>query len=241
MEHHVLVIEGPGPNAISHETVLALHRGLDEAGDRPVVLTGAGAAFSAGLNLKALVKMTASDFAVFLEDLERLAARLFLHPAPTVALINGHCVAGGYLLAACCDWRVAPAAGEVRFGLPAVRLGLQYPPVFLRIVRYGLSVPAQEEILLGAEQHLAPRALELGMVDELAADPRAAAMAWLERRAALPREAWNATKQTLRAPVVAVTDEERRRFAEQVVPSWSDPERIQRMLAAIGKPSGDQR
>lgn len=230
-----LTISGPGPNAMSHETVRELRAAIAEAGDRPLLLTGQGRAFSAGLDLKALVKMSVDDFGAFLEDLEALGRELFLHPAPTIASINGHCVAGGYLLAACCEYRIAPAEDRVRFGLPAVRLGLQYPPSILNALRFALDRRAADEILLGAESFGAYRALELGMVDELVDDVEAASIAWLEQRAALPAEAYAATKRSLRLNYATVSDEEARRFRDDVIPSWADPERIQRMMEALGK------
>jgi enoyl-CoA hydratase/carnithine racemase len=235
MQYKQLTIQGPGPNALSPTELTRLLGELEEAGDAPIVLTGDGEAFSAGLDLKALVDMSASDFEDFLGDLETFARRLFLHPAPTVAVLNGHCVAAGYMLAAACEHRVAAAEDSLKLGLPAVKLGLQYPPTLLAIIRYTIPQQYHEEILLGSRAVPAVRGLAMGLIEEMAEDPMERGLRWLEKRASLPRDAYGATKRTLREEHVEISDAERKRFKEQVVPSWSDPERIDRMLKAIGK------
>lgn len=235
MNYATLTISGPGPNAISHDTIKRLREELAAAVDQPIILTGAGDVFSAGLDLKALATMSAEGFGDFLEDLEALGKEIFLHPGPTVARIQGHCVAGGYLLAACCERLIVTNNDRIRFGLPAVRLGLQYPPVLRRAVQYTVPQAHWEEVLLGAVQVGAFRALDMGMIDELTDDLDGRVHAWLDARVALPAEAYAATKLALRAPHAEVSDDEMRRFREDVIPSWADPERLQRLLAATKK------
>jgi len=235
MNYATLTITGPGPNAISHDTVKRLRDELAAAGSKPIVLTGAGDVFSAGLDLKKLVTMTAEGFADFLEDLEALGRDLFLHPAPTVAKIQGHCVAGGYLLAATCERRIVRNDDRIRFGLPAVKLGLQYPPVLLRAVQYTIPREHWEEVLLGAVRVGAERAHAMGMIEELVEDVDARSLEWLEARAGLPADAYGATKMSIRGPHAEISDAEIQRFKSDVIPSWSDPERLQRLLAATQK------
>lgn len=235
MEYATLTIRGPGPNAISHDTVKRLRDELAKADDKPILLTGEGEVFSAGLDLNALAKMSAENFVDFLEDLEGFGRDLFLHPAPTVACIQGHCVAGGYLLAATCERRIVRNDNHIKFGLPAVKLGLQYPPVLLRAVQYAIPRENWEEILLGAVRVGADRALEMGVINELVDDVHARSVAWLSERAKMPRDAYAATKMSVRGPLAEITDEEAARFKRDVIPSWSDPARLQRLLDATKK------
>lgn len=235
MKYKTLTIQGPGPNALGPDEVQRLQSELDEAKGAPIVITGEGGAFSAGLNLHALVEMSASDFEYFLQSLESFARQLFLHPAPTVAVLNGHCVAAGYMLASACEYRIARASDNLKLGLPAVKLGLQYPPTLLAIVRHAMPERVHEEILLGSRAVQAVRGLSMGLIDEMAEEPMERGLDWLTQRAALPRDAYAATKRTLREPYVQVTAAERKEFKERVVPSWADPERIARMRKAIGK------
>ena len=112
-----------------------LDRELDDAQGEPLLLTGAGSAFSAGLDLDALATSDASQVKAMLEAMERCTRKLFLHPAPTVAAVNGHAVAGGCLLVQCCDLRVATDHASMRMGMTGVLLGLLYPPFVPAVFR----------------------------------------------------------------------------------------------------------
>jgi len=103
---------------------------------------------------------------------------------PIVAAIEGVALGGGFELALACHWRVAAASARV--GLPEVKLGL-IPGAggTQRFTRLAGPQAALEAITSGA--HLsASRALELGLVDELAEPALAGALA-LARRAAAER------------------------------------------------------
>src|SRR5690606_9804653 len=101
-----LTIQGPGKNALGRELMGSLLAQLREADGEPLLLTGAGDAFSAGLNLKELLELDEAGMDGFRRLLGELSAALFDYPGPTVALVNGHAIAGGCVLALCCDWRV---------------------------------------------------------------------------------------------------------------------------------------
>lgn len=112
---------------------------------RVVVVTGAGRAFSTGVDLDALAggAFGLSDFVAW-EDamtaIERMD-RLF------IAAINGHCLGGGLQLALVCDYRLA--ADTARLGLPAVRECLIPSMALYRLPRLIGAARARELILLG--------------------------------------------------------------------------------------------
>lgn len=97
-------------NPIDHDTVKALLRHLDDAEADPRVrgflITGEGAAFSAGGDLRKYLDLYRSParFGQFLEDFRKLAERLERGPLVTCAVVNGACVAGGIELALACDF-----------------------------------------------------------------------------------------------------------------------------------------
>src|SRR5687767_10403569 len=107
----------------------------------PIFLTGEGDAFSAGLNLKEVTSLDAAGLARFLGVLEELVKALYEHPAPVVAWVNGHAIAGGCVMALCADVRVMTARPGARIGLNEVALGLRFPPLTLAMVRARLSGP----------------------------------------------------------------------------------------------------
>ena len=92
-----------------------------------MLLTGDGDAFSAGLNLKEVASLDAPGMERFLATLEKMVTTLFEYPGPTIAWVNGHAIAGGCVLALCCDHRVACQRGA-HDGPSAGRVMITFPP-----------------------------------------------------------------------------------------------------------------
>jgi len=228
-----IVIEGAGRNALSTVVLTGLRDALRAAGDAPVLLRGAGGCFSAGLNLKEVASLDRPSMERFLSLLEETFEALYLHPAPVVGLVEGHAIAGGAVLALCCDWRVAGDDPKARLGLNEVALGLQFPPKTWSIVNARLPATTRERVLLGAGLHPPAEALALGLVDEVTAEPEARARAVLATLAAHPRQAYAATKRAMRAGVVALSEGAQAAFVAEVVPSWVSDEVRARMLAVL--------
>jgi enoyl-CoA hydratase/carnithine racemase len=217
-----LTIESPGKNALSTAVMEALRARLEEAGGEPLLLTGAGDVFSAGLDLKEVAAIAGpEDTRRLIGALERLVEALFLYPGPTVALVNGHAIAGGCVLALCCDRRVMTAKPGARMGLNEVALGLAFPPRTLAMIRAQLAAPLAERVMLGAELYDANAARVLGLIDEVADDGRAAAVARLEALARLPRDAYARAKAALRGEALRLSRDDERRFEEETLPLWS--------------------
>lgn len=195
----VAMRHGPA-NAIDPALVRDLGDALDEAerDGRPLVLTGNGRFFSAGLDLAGLPE-DREEMAAFVNAFDEFVRRLFLFPCPTVAAVNGHAVAGGAILAAACDVRIG-AAGTYRVGVSEVQLGVIFPAAAFEVLRAAIPPARTAEVLLrgrltGPEDAAANGFLhELVAPDELAA--RAAERA--EELGALPRDAYTHTKRELR-------------------------------------------
>jgi enoyl-CoA hydratase/carnithine racemase len=71
-----------------------------------LVITGAGGAFSAGVDLARVIEGGAGYTAWLIPALSEAFETLFCHPGPTVAAINGAANAGGCVLACACDRRL---------------------------------------------------------------------------------------------------------------------------------------
>jgi enoyl-CoA hydratase len=227
-----LTLDGPGKNAMSTSLMEAALAEVRAAGQEPLLVTGAGDAFSAGLNLKEIVELDVPGLARFLGVLEELVAALYLHPGPTVAYVNGHAIAGGCVLALCCDVRVMTPREGARIGLNEVALGLEFPPRTFAMVRDRLTKPALERVILEGALFTAPVAKELGIVHAIGdeADARKS----LEILATHPRHAYVYAKRVLRASL-DVPEEDARRFREETVPAWAAPELKARLRAALAK------
>ena len=123
-----VLLKAPGKNALSTALMEHVLGEVRTAGDAPLFLVGDGDTFSAGLNLKEVAALDAPGLTRYLGLLEDLVGALYLHPGPTVAYLNGHAIAGGCVMALCCDVRVMTARPGARIGLNEVALGLQFPP-----------------------------------------------------------------------------------------------------------------
>src|SRR3984957_16900519 len=114
-------------NAISFELLDEFLVALDEIEQSAalvVILTGAGKAFSAGLDLDELKSLTRKTATENVEDSKKMAyifRRLYEFPRPTIAAVNGAAIAGGTGLATMCDFTLA--VPEAKFGYTEVRIG----------------------------------------------------------------------------------------------------------------------
>jgi enoyl-CoA hydratase len=152
-----------------HEAFDALERDHAES---PVVLTGIGKRFSAGLDLGEHFPLFACDpsaVASWFRDYRATNIRLFTYPRPTIAAVNGHAFAGGLITAAVCDYRVAVADGA-RLGLNEVPIGIPMPAVYVRMLAYAWGEPVAARTSLLGETFSPAQAHALGMVHELAAE-----------------------------------------------------------------------
>ena len=133
----VLAMRHGKANALDTELCQALCGALDDAaaGDAAaVVLTGAGTVFSAGVDLKRVTAGREGYVAAFLPELRRAFTRLATFELPVVAAVNGHAIAGGFILAAAADWAVM-AEGPGRAGVTELLVGVPFPAVALELLR----------------------------------------------------------------------------------------------------------
>jgi enoyl-CoA hydratase/carnithine racemase len=232
-----IVMNGPAKNALGSEMMAWLLAKLGEAGGRPVLLTGSGDTFSAGLDLREVASLDREGMTRFLTLLERCMSALYLYPGPTVALVNGHAIAGGCVLTLACDYRVATSEPRARIGLNEVALGVRFPPRVLRIARDRVPTASQVPVLLGAELYAPERALAHGLVDEVSPDTARVARDRLGALGAHPADAYAATKRALRGAVdqdLAPDDAEARWLAE-CVPIWTGDALKERVRRVLGK------
>jgi enoyl-CoA hydratase len=156
-----------GPvNALDLEllrAVTAAFGDLDPA--QAIVLTGAGRAFCAGVDLRRIVDGGAAYIEEFLPALSETFLAVFDHPGPVVAAINGHAIAGGCVIAAAGDVRLM-SAGTI--GLAELAVGVPFPTTAIEIMR-GATGRFARRLALEAELFEPERARAVGLVDEVTA------------------------------------------------------------------------
>jgi enoyl-CoA hydratase/carnithine racemase len=203
----VLTLERPARrNALSESLVRQLSAALaPDALVRALLVRGAGTTFCAGSDVGQL-RPGAPQGPLPDEALMACLGQLEAYPAPTVALVEGAAFGGGFDLAAACDLRVG--AHGATFCIPAVRLGVVYPPEGVaRAVRLVGHARARRLLLTGQVLG-ADEALGWGLLDELhpAAEAPERALALCRTLAAHAPLALAGMKETLlrlaRAPAL---------------------------------------
>jgi 3-hydroxyacyl-CoA dehydrogenase/enoyl-CoA hydratase/3-hydroxybutyryl-CoA epimerase len=141
---------------------------------RGVIVTSAKKTFFAGGDLRDLIRATPEDAADVLAGsmrIKRRLRRLETLGKPVVAALNGAALGGGYEIALACHHRIALDAPGTKIGLPEVTLGLlPGGGGVVRTVRLLGIADALLKVLLQGRQYTPRRALEAGLVHEIATD-----------------------------------------------------------------------
>ncbi|MET9416194.1 3-hydroxyacyl-CoA dehydrogenase NAD-binding domain-containing protein [Streptomyces klenkii] len=146
----------------------------DPASVRGVIFTSAKKSFFAGGDLRELIAATPADAQRVFEGsmvIKRDLRRIETLGVPVVAAVNGAALGGGYEIALACHHRIALDTPGTKIGLPEVTLGLlPGGGGVTRTVRLLGITDALLKVLLQGTQYDARRALEAGLVHEVAAD-----------------------------------------------------------------------
>jgi methylglutaconyl-CoA hydratase len=158
-------------NAISapmiDDLLVALNSAEEDRSVRVVILTGAGKAFCAGMDLETLQAVATQTPAQNLADSRRMAKMFRLvygFPKPLITAVNGAAIAGGCGLATFSDFTIAvPAA---KFGYTEVRIGFIAALVSV-MLRRQIGEKHARELLLTGRTIDAAEAFRLGLVTEI--------------------------------------------------------------------------
>jgi methylglutaconyl-CoA hydratase len=157
-------------NAISlqlvDELMLALGE-LEQSTVRVVILTGAGKAFCAGMDLEELKSLAGKTHDGNVEDSKKMARifrRLYEFSKPTIAAVNGAAIAGGTGLATMCDFTLA--VPEAKFGYTEVRIGF-VPAIVSSILVWQVGHKVARDLLLSGRLFDAAEAHRYGLVNEI--------------------------------------------------------------------------
>ncbi len=134
---------------------------------RPLVLTAEGSIFSAGLDFEDVYpRFERGDLEEvwgWFKTFRGALLRLILTPRRTVAAINGTALAGGLILAICCDTRVG-AEGKAKFALNEVSIGIPPPGTLAEIIRHAMGTPAATDAILTGRFYDVPGALSANLL-----------------------------------------------------------------------------
>jgi enoyl-CoA hydratase len=182
---HAVVIAFTRPelrNPLSVDVLARIETVVSECGDdasvRGVVFTGRDGVFASGADLREIAAVGAGEAVEFAQRGQKLMNTISGIPQTTVAAINGYCFGGALDLALACDRRIA--SPDAMFAHPGTGLGIitgwggtQRLP---RLIGTGNAI----EIFFTASPIDAARARRIGLVDEVAGDPLARALEFVE-------------------------------------------------------------
>jgi enoyl-CoA hydratase len=158
-------------NALSRELLDALARAIDELGAddavRVLILTGAGRAFCAGLDLKELGGGRADIGRVTVAGRGDPVGAMGRLRKPVIGAINGAAVTGGFELALACD--VLLASSEARFADTHARVGLAAGWGLSQKLSRAVGIYRAREISLGGRWVGAAQAAAWGFVNRVVA------------------------------------------------------------------------
>ena len=156
-----------------------------------LIISGEGKGFSSGVDLKALLDLKtveqARDFALLLESTSEL---IYNFSKPTIALINGLALGGGFGYATAADIRIMSLSAKV--GYPAVKLGAILPVTCTMYLNSLIGEGRSKDLLLTGRMLQADEALTMGLVNYITIDEQ------------LMQLAIDKAKQIMEAPALAL-------------------------------------
>ncbi len=211
------------------ELTLAV-RDLERSDAGALVVTGAGRAFSAGVDLNRVVEGGSGYTDRLVPALSAAFEAMFAYPGPTVAAINGAAIAGGCVLACACDRRLI--VPEAQIGAAEVRVGVPFPVAALEVMRYACGDQAEEVLLVG-RTYRAAEAVARGLAHRVVADDLLGeAVAEASDLGGILAGAYRQTKTQLRAPTMARI-REGRGIDDEVRQMWGADETLRRIAAYV--------
>ena len=196
-------------NALSRDMMLALAEALPRLANDPavrlVVLTGTGAAFCSGGDVKGFARNAAGapvtvSFDTKVTDLRmRMEAVRWLHemPKPTLAVIPGPAAGAGLSLALACDLRICADDAKLTTAFSKIGLSGDFGGSFF--LNHLVGAARAREMYFTGQVVLGAEAARIGLVNRAvpAAELPAAASAWAAELAALPTVAVGYMKRNL--------------------------------------------
>lgn len=241
--HNVLIAEFQHgvTNPINLKFVEELSEILHTASANPeilaLVLTSANDKFfSIGLDIPHLYDLSPADFSHFYHAFNRVCIELFSLPIPTVAAITGHAVAGGCILAICCDHRFI-AKGHKLMGLNEIKLGVPVPYPAHCILHQLVGDSNARELMYLGDFIMPENALKASLVDQVLPlnEVRPKAIEFAATLGGLSHSAFRVIKQNRIQPVITRIQEQLTEKESIFVEHWYSDDTRKELKAAIAK------
>ncbi len=167
----VLKLANPPVNGLDLPLVIDLSKQLEELNRSDsingiIIASDIPKIFSAGLELNELYNSNTDRLKQLWTHLQDVWFNLYSSPHPVIAAINGHCLAGGTILAAASDYRIG-ATGKYKLGVTAAKIGVIAPPWFQKTLVQVIGHRHTELMLTQSKIFSPTDAMNIGLLDEL--------------------------------------------------------------------------
>ena len=172
-----------------------------------LIFTGEGKYFCSGFDLPTFVGFkTREDILAFFDVEEEMLYEIFTCKKPVIAAINGHCTAGGFIVAMGCDYRMAAENPKAKMGMTEIKIGLSLTIAEMELVRSGLnSDKLLRDVMYNGERYTFEQGKELGFIDEIV--PEAELIDAAKKKVAFwwdqPGNAFPNIKHCIRQPIAS--------------------------------------
>jgi len=211
-------------NAVDMQVVKELNETLDRLRREDnisglVVCSTNDKFFSIGFDIPQIIGFDEEEFRTFFRGFNLACLDLYTFPKPTVAAITGHALAGGCILALCCDYRYI-AEGRKLMGLNEIQLGVPVPYLADCIVRELVGLRNARSIMDSGEFYGPEQLIQMGMVDKVLslADVLPQSIERVKLLGAMPQKAFAAIKhnrvERIEAQVLACREEQEQLFID---------------------------
>jgi enoyl-CoA hydratase/carnithine racemase len=196
-----------------------------------LILTSASSKFfSIGFDIPTLINQDRDGINEFYNAFNDLCETLFTFPVYTVSAITGHYVAGGSLISASTDSRIA-VKGRAKTGITAIKLGLAVPLLGQLIVRLRMKAEYADEFLTTGDFYEISWAHESGFIEKLSTqeDLLDDAIKLITNNKPTQLSDYKNKKEQIIRPIIDEYKKNLEQDGIKFVDSWFDPE-VQRAL-----------
>ena len=207
---------------------------------KPLVITGKGKAFSSGGNLEVMYDYVKQEKGKqYIESIvpyvNKLIQTILAYNGPTLAILNGSAVGGGFNLAMACDFRIAHEQGKFRLGF--IDIGLTPATGNSFFISKVIGIPRTMSLSLFSEVISAKNLVDWGLVNEMYTEDtfEITKNKWLDKICSLDPWQVNTVRKLLYAGMTNSSDQQlaleyesilqagsRELFKEKVFSRWND-------------------
>jgi enoyl-CoA hydratase/carnithine racemase len=226
-------------NTIGTDLLRGLDCILDELSHpnapKTLIVRGDGTRFfSPGLDLYEVSQMDRHQMSDLIRSFSRLSLKLFTHPKRTLAMLNGHALAGGFLLASCCDFRFGHE--EVRVGLTDLSRSLLMPFASMKILEYLTGPETAKQMARQGLSLTAAEALNIGWMDGIFSLAELPSVVKMKAAALAQKPELAGTSRALNRQLLAESiEDDANDYLEPFLDSWFSPETQTKLQRTVFK------